>query len=553
MILDKNTINTENFCDLTLAEYWEMYRFVIADERGWDCKSTECPSFGSGCSKFCADTQQREHICGTLRTYSRYVCLLQESLGKKSICEISLGDIRCALESVQNETGWADETMRTVQSCLSVIFRFAEVRGDACNVLKYTSYREGQNKNINTDDLLALTCSRLPADVIQARIQDIREKHIHQTRSLSIWQMEKLSQILRDGITKDGRYCALAIMLYTGARPAEVRALRWGDLVPFLDHPDHLLMRLHRTLDPKGKPKSTMKTTNAYRSIPLHFELAQLLDIRYQFILAHLGKETMSLFTRPLNKKIAECPVCCFGSTFDRYCKDYEVALLAEYVFSQQLRLPKRDMYVYMLENLIEQGAAGKGGPSWVAEQDQQLTLYVLRRNFWTWMESSTRLTDFEKRFIMGHEMDLNGRSQRTVYNDENRLWVICQKIDRCVLNKSLHQQKLCIVPATNVPTFIKNKGLVRIKITKEMLMTGGTLSINVTTTEAGDSIILKSLSPVKKLGGLMVTAEIAPYPCVHILNGINCEYENWLAHQAPSRIFLDSNKTQYLEEPVTE
>ena len=186
MILDKNTINTENFCDLTLAEYWEMYRFVIADERGWDCKSTECPSFGSGCSKFCADTQQREHICGTLRTYSRYVCLLQESLGKKSICEISLGDIRCALESVQNETGWADETMRTVQS---------------------------------------------------------------------------------------------------------------------------------------------------YRTIPVHFELAQLLNDRYQFVLAQLGRGVSSLINRPIDSEIAELPICCMGNNFHQYCRDYEVALSAEYVY----------------------------------------------------------------------------------------------------------------------------------------------------------------------------------------------------------------------------
>ncbi len=104
--------------------------------------------------------------------------------------------------------------------------------------------------------------------------------------------MEKLSQILQEGITKDGRYCALAIMLYTGARPAEVRALRWGDLVPFLDHPDHLLMRLYRTLDPKGRPKSSMKTTNAYRSIPIHFELLQLLNtwiniLAFALILPH--------------------------------------------------------------------------------------------------------------------------------------------------------------------------------------------------------------------------------------------------------------------------
>ena len=537
MILDKNTINTENFCDLTLAEYWEMYRFVIADERGWDCKSTECPSFGSGCSKFCADTQQREHICGTLRTYSRYVCLLQESLGKKSICEISLGDIRCALESVQNETGWADETMRTVQSCLSVIFRFAEVRGDACNVLKYTSYREGQDKATNVRDLLALISSQKSKDVIQSHLQDIREKHIHRTKSLTIWQMEKLSQILQEGITKDGRYCALAIMLYTGARPAEVRALRWGDLVPFLDHPEHLLIRLHRTLDQKGHPKSTMKTTNAYRSIPVHFELAQLLNIRYRSVLTQLGKDVLSLTDRPLASEIEDYPICCLENNFRRYCRDYEVALLADYVFSQQLRLPQRDMYIYLLDSLIEQGNSGKGISSGISEQDQQLTLYVLRRNFWTWLESSTRLTDFEKRFIMGHEMDLNGRSLRAEYNDENRLWTILQKMDRCVLGKELHQQSLYAAPVKDQPIFITDRGLVRINITKEMLMNGGTLSIHVTTTEPEDAIILKSLSPIRKMGGLTVSAEITSYPDASVSNsGINCEYENWMAHQAPKR-----------------
>ena len=120
--------------------------------------------------------------------------------------------------------------------------------------------------------------------------------------------MEKLSQILQEGITKDGRYCALAIMLYTGARPAEVRALRWGDLVPFLDHPEHLLIRLHRTLDQKGHPKSTMKTTNAYRSIPVHFELAQLLNIRYRSVLTHLGKDVLSLTDRPLASEIETIP-----------------------------------------------------------------------------------------------------------------------------------------------------------------------------------------------------------------------------------------------------
>lgn len=550
--MDSNTFRSGNSCDLSIKEYWTKYCFDIADERGWECKGKECPAFQTGCFKFCADPQRRTHICGTLRTYTRYVCLLQESLGGKPICEISFGDIRVALQYVQDKTGWADETMRTVQSCLSIIFRFAAAHGDACNVLRYTSYREGPDSNANASDLLTLISSGKPNDVVQSRLQDIQEKHIHRTRSLTIWQMEKLSQIIRDGIAKDGRYCALAIMLYTGARPAEVRALRWGDLVPFLDHPDHLLLRLHRTLDPKGNPKQSMKTTNAYRSIPVHFELSQLLNDRYRFVLSQLGRDAFSLINRPMDKEIAELPICCLGNNFHRYCRDYEVALLAERVFSQQLKIPKCDMYIYMLENLIEQENKDKKTPSGVAEQDQQLTLYVLRRNFWTWLASSTRLSDFEKRYIMGHEMDLDSRSQRPKYNDENRLWTILQKMNRCVLSKELHQAQLYITPVKDQPTFIEDRGLVRFIITKEMLQSGGTLSINITMTEAGDGIMIRSLSPVKKLGGLMVTAKIAPYPCVHISEGINCEYENWLAHQSPKRPSTNSSDASNGEDTLS-
>ena len=133
--------------------------------------------------------------------------------------------------------------------------------------------------------------------------------------------------------------------------------------------------------------------------------------------------------------------------------------------------------------------------------------------------------------------MDLNGRSLRAEYNDENRLWTILQKMDRCVLGKELHQQSLYAAPVKDQPIFITDRGLVRINITKEMLMNGGTLSIHVTTTEPEDAIILKSLSPIRKMGGLTVSAEITSYPDASVSNsGINCEYENWMAHQAPKR-----------------
>ena len=84
------------------------------------------------------------------------------------------------------------------------------------------------------------------------------------------------------------------------------------------------------------------------------------------------------------------------------------------------------------------------------------------------------------------------------------------------------------------------------------MLQSGGNLSINVTTTEAGDTIELKALSPIRKLGGLFVSTKTNSYPCSHNSeSSINCEHENWLAHQTPSRTSLDSNVTQILDVDV--
>ena len=523
-------------CDMELSEYWIAHSSEIANLRGWECK---CPYYCPGCLKACKIEQARSQFCPTLRTYTRYIRLVNKFIDDTPLCEITLGNIRRALKKVQEKKEWADETMRTVQSCLSILFKFASAHGDAYNILRYTSYRE-ETAN-NPLDLLALISSKRPKDAIQARLQDLKEQHIHLTRSLTIWQIEKLVQILRAGISEDGRYCAMAIMLYTGARPAEVRALRWMDLTAFLDHPDRLLMQLHRTLDRRGNPKDSMKTANAYRSIPIHFELLQLLNDRYQVVLKQMGKAAAPLTERPMDAEVAKLPICCFANHFHRYCRDHEVALLAEHVFSQQLRLPRRDMYVYMLEDLIESGSK-EGENSGISEQDQQLTLYVLRRNFWTWMESSTRLTDYEKRFVMGHEMELDGRNLRPEYNDMNRLWDICKKMDRCVLSKDLHHQKICVTPEMNETIYMEDRGVLHINITKEMLMRGGTLSINVTTSEVRDSVRLKSLSPVRQLGGLLVKAETVSVPSLPNSGaGINCEYENWLAHQSPKRITPES------------
>lgn len=76
----------------------------------------------------------------------------------------------------------------------------------------------------------------------------------------------------------------------------------------------------------------------------------------------------------------------------------------------------KKAMYVYALECELEKLDGGEKD-----DTCQHLTLYVLRRNFWTWLEALSTLTDMEKRYIMGHEMIVDKHSIRSSYNDERK------------------------------------------------------------------------------------------------------------------------------------
>lgn len=468
----------------------------------------------------------RKKLCKTLIAYGRYIDALNRYLGKKSISDLTLGDFKYALKEVQAERDWADATIGTIKSCLRDIFRFASNNGDA-----YDLFNQSQKRKLDSEIrlLLDLMSTNDTDERKHEKLQKLREKTIHRTKSLTVEQVETLTKLISTHIQLDGRYCALAIMLYAGVRPAEVRALQWKDLVPFIDHPNRLLLRLYKTANKYGSLQDFMKTPNAYRVLPVHFELSQLLEQRYQAVLSSCGKSPSSIWVRPMDNEIAELPICCFENKMDRYCKDYEVALLAQQIFDNDFKLKKIDMYVYMLDNYIEELSHTPGG---VYEENQQLTLYVLRRNFWTWLESSTQLTDFEKRYIMGHSMEIDGKSLRAEYNDENLLWSICQKMDRCVQSQDLHQVFMMTPLEDSYPAFLENRGIVYLSISKERLQQGGIINLDLITTEKGDSIHLRTASTIQGLGKFRVKSRVieGSYP-ISQYTGINCEYENWMVH----------------------
>ena len=506
----------------------------IANERCWDCKRENCPGdcratcgkYRSGddkdCRPFCRNScfrnceeKARRSYCPRMRDYARYINELSPYLNN-NMAEITFDEVTAALNTLRDRRGYAEATVRGIQSCISVIFAFAENRHGFYDIMKYGSFK-GCKK-----DILSILTSGRSQKAILCELTEQREQYRHKTKSLTVEQLEKLTRILWNSIEADGRYCMIALMLYTGIRPAEGRALMWKDIVPFLDHPDRWLLNLYKTRDKRGTLKQRMKTPNAYRRIPVHFELIALLEKRRQFVQKSCPGTDISSF-----------PVCCFENLFHMPCLDYQVCQLTDTVFASGLKLKKEDMYVYMLDAEIEK----RSGNSGCADQDQQLTLYVLRRAFWTWCEALTSLADFEKRYIMGHDMKVDNHSVHSRYNDENLLWSICQKLDRCVLSKALHEESLFIRPTENGTFQVENRGIIHIHLSKDMLSKGGTLRGSVTTEEAGEAVSLLSRSTLRQYGKIAPCAEVLPAPVKNAPTvGINCEYENWLAHMRCAR-----------------
>ena len=138
--------------------------------------------------------------------------------------------------------------------------------------------------------------------------------------------------------------------------------------------------------------------------------------------------------------------------------------------------------------------------------------------------------------------MKIGRHSIHAQYNDENRLWAICQKIDLCILGKRLHENHLSITPNTT-PTQVENRGLIRIHLTPDMLTAGGTLLCSATTEEAGESLSLVSPQTLRRYGMLTPQVTVLPAPVKNELPiGINCEYENLLAHEKASKGLKNKN-----------
>ena len=201
-------------------------------------------------------------------------------------------------------------------------------------------------------------------------------------------------------------------------------------------------------------------------------------------------------------------------------------------MLNEKLALTQDDLTPYLLDLMLDKpdGAEDSG--------DTHLSLYVLRRNFWTWLESSTQLDDFDKRYVMGHEMVQSvHQDMRPRYNNEDHLYELLLKMDRCLLGYQFRHLHFEEVLSPGVPLRVANRGVVWVRIPPEQLLTGGTVTVSLRALEPDSPIRLTSLTPLRPLGGLRGSAvRLSGWPNYGQITGINCEYDNWEAVKRAQR-----------------
>ncbi len=499
--------------ELTLLQYWKKHMYEIADSKGWDCKAEDCCKQKGKCQHNCHSHKKRKEYCATLRSYGKYIEKLDKNL-KKPISRLSFEDVKYAISQIRGDHGrdYQEATIATVQSALNVVFAFAAIRGDAYNIMKWLYVRETAKGDAKKNILRKLhSCKNKVAQ--KNAIQKELQKYHHKTKSLTIQQLEKLTAILWEKIVEDGRICLIVLMLYTGIRPAEGRALFWRDIEPYVDHGDEHMLDIFKIRDAKGEIKMIPKSDNGFRRVPIHRELECFLQKRRAVVERLNG-----------GKPIDDLPICCFDNEISRPCKDYEVALAADEVF-EQIIIKQEEMYIYALEYELEKLENDEAG----FDKDQQLTLYVLRRNFWTWMMALTMLSDMEKRCIMGHEMVVDKKSIRKEYNNENLLYTMLEKMNGAIISRDLHKEQITYRLSGDQAVYMKYTGIGRLVIPEELRKKGGKVIIEVISQEIGDTI---RMTVGSNCPPIQPKAEVEQWPMNPENPRINCEYEEWEAHK---------------------
>lgn len=464
--------------EYNLYDYWKEFQDDIAEIRHW----------------------KRSEDTGTIPTKEAYDSMMEtlarvnpETILTKPLASLSFYDLFNTLLKVRSSRGtgkmYKPSTMASYVSLLNDIQDYAQMKGHAVKILdKYRntvlqrtfdfprggSGRKSSGKSAKTfpDDSKEDAVNRLRQKI---------EKDGYLRKSLTMPEMQSIMRMIVKHYREDGRYIGLALSIYAGLRPGECRALQWKDLdfIPGVRYAHR--MRIHHVLDSVGREKDHPKSANGFRIIPIHMELYAILNLWYNYIGEKTGKSATGY-------------IVCKENDFGTPCSYKEYASFAQNkVFSKlgtELRQSsKLEMTVMELEK----------DP--VFDPDENLTLYVLRRNFWTWLQYGTQCSKLEKLYVMGHKMERDNRNMRTHFSSPKaslKIWCYMQQF---VILPELRKDITKVIPDPAQYESFRDIGFTDITFDPECWIGGPTVTLkaDINCLDPGDQITIEALTPVSE------------------------------------------------------
>lgn len=472
--------------DLSLEGYWLKHRYSIAALRKWKDPK------------------------GTISGYNYRMNLMAKAAPeiskKRPIRSLVLTEIVQMMELVQaNRSGSAPLGRGTLDGCGSLI---RDILGNAeLNGLPVKNLNKFENTILKRtiNDLCLNVDSHSAARLRRSSLKDLEEQLEYEVvkkknirKSLTMSEMRFIMKLVSKHLLEDGRYIGLAIMMYSGLRPGEVRALQWDDIHTIIEPPGFRFFEIHHVLDRQNQEIDRPKTANGYRNIPIHCELDHLLSLWREHIIQSQHLPIIdSGNTLPSKKQQPHGYICCKENSFGVPCSYNDFAEFAKKVVFRLLNQEIRDAVELEL-SLIKCSRSPDYDP------DDDLTLYALRRNFWTWIQYGTPCTRMEKLYVMGHKMMENGVDVRPRYSTPQSLQGISTKMEKFAILQEIHLHTVILYEPGHTE-YIPECGFKRIEIYSDHIRDSQTITMQFNSVEANDRLEIELCSPL--MDGLSVDA----------------------------------------------
>lgn len=247
------------------------------------------------------------------------------------------------------------------------------------------------------------------------------KKQVNLKKSLTVAQEIIVFNYLMTDPEQRGEEMGLLFMYALGLRNNEACGINFEDIKPMQLHPDCQVLWVYKTTEIGSDTlKSSGKTKNADRIIPIPDKLAEFLMRRRKFVEDWIAQNSPLL-------NVDKLPIACVGNAFSTRCASDKITAAGREMF----RRAKLNQYILAtidLELINQETSYDR------LEKDP--SAYLLRRNFGTHMHI-LGLAEPEIAYVLGHNIE-DAYENRNEYINEEKLYEIKLKMDQRPLLNSI-------------------------------------------------------------------------------------------------------------------